>query len=207
MVEYPQYEIKVIYKCQLCKENHVSIARAKGGALAEELAGGGSRGQSLVKQCLGAAKKNTIKEFFKAHPKAGLSDFKFDTLKAEETVAHGENAEEINKDTLGVPMTEGELKGIVDELGREDEIKEEIALSAEEAEGAGPIETGIKKGMDFDGVEGMVKRRLAELIKREHQLSAELLLVQQEMKQFRELAEAAKRVRIDKKMEKIEKEE
>lgn len=203
MAEYPQYEIKVIYKCQLCKENHVAIGRIKGGALVAELAGGASRGQLLTKRCMEMTKKNVVKEFFKAHPKAGLDDFKFDTLKAEEIVAHGEEKEEINRDTLGVPMTEGELKEIVDELGREDEIRKETASSAKEAEGAGPIETGRKKGMDFDEVTAKVKKRLEELEEREKQLSAELLLVQHEKRQFKELVEAAERVRVDKKMEEL----
>jgi hypothetical protein len=201
MAEYPQYEIKVIYKCQLCKEDHVSIARAKGGGLAAELAGGAPRGQLLTKRCMEIAKKGVIKDFFKAHPKAGLGDFKFDILKAEETVAHGENAEEINKDTLGVPMTEEEVKEIVDELGREDEIKGGTASSIEEVEGAGPIETGREKGMDFEGVQKMVEEKLDRLVEAEKELTVKLAIVNAEIKQFRELVEAAKRVRIDKKTE------
>jgi len=181
MAEYPKYELKILYDCSLCKNEHTSTSRLVGSQLAAELAGSiAPGGQSLLKRGKEIAKRNLVRDFFSIHP-----------------------------DKIGIPMVMSEVENWHGELMAEKGeavVAKEKELSIEELEKLGPIETGIKKGMDFDGVEGMVKKRLAELIEREKQLSAELLLVQHEKKQFQELADAAEKARLDTKMKDLKKE-
>jgi len=209
MAEYPKYELKILYDCSLCKNEHTSTSRLVGSQLAAELAGSiAPGGQSLLKRGKEIAKRNLVRDFFSIHPEAKVSDFDVDKLIGHEMVQHTEDDEK-ELDKIGIPMVMSEVENWHGELMAEKGeavVAKEKELSIEELEKLGPIETGIKKGMDFDGVEGMVKKRLAELIEREKQLSAELLLVQHEKKQFQELADAAEKARLDTKMKDLKKE-
>lgn len=202
MAKYPQYEIKIIYDCELCKDKHVAVGRAVGSALAAELAGATmAKGQTIRGQCMGMAKKGVIKGFFAAHPESAVGDFRVDSLRGIETVVHDE--ETTDTDKIGIAMTKGEVAEIVEGLNLSEKVDE-----IEEAEKTGPIETGIKKGMNFEEVRKVVERRLEELEIQEKALIAKLENVQMERKRFEKLVETAKEAeKIEAIKEKIKKEE
>ena len=186
MADYPVYEIKITYACQLCEIKHVAINRIKGGMLAQELATGGK----LMGQCLEMAKRGVVKEFFKAHPKAKISEFiigEGSRLKGLETITHSEDT--IDHDDIGVPMLVEEVSAFRDELIEEGkDILEE--KSPEELEKAGPIETGVKPGMSYEEVKAMVENKLKELEMEHKRLAMALEEVVKQIGLFKGLVEA-----------------
>jgi len=203
MADYPQYEIKIIYDCGLCKEEHTATAQAFGSALAAELAGGAlPKGQTIRGRCMDLAKKGIIKDFFAVHPEETVGDFRVDNLRAIETIVHNEDFTDTDK--IGVSLTENEVAGIVEELKISEVEKSEV----EKAEEVGSLTTGMKKGVDFLGVRDMVERRLEDLKKQEKELITKLEIVQTEKQQFEKLVETAKLAeKIEAVREKVKKEE
>jgi len=215
MAKYPQYEIKVIYKCNLCDTEHTAIARAVGAELAAELGGGAPPGLTATKRCLELAKQNVVREFFKVHPKAKLGDFELDRLKADETMVLGDSEEDINRDTVGIPMIEAEVASIMDEIAIEE--KKEVFLPSSEKKDAEALAektlslTGEKKKLDFDkisadGIEVVIRKRLEELEVEEKELTTRLMLIQHEIKQIEAMIKATESVKKEEKMEGLKKE-
>lgn len=190
--EYPFCEIMVRYDCHLCKDKHVAVIKAKRGIDIDARKG-----------YMEMAKRDCVFEFFRQHPKEEAKSFDLNKLSGVEVLCYAEDEEE--REEIGISMIKedviawrkeffGETEKASEEAAKEKK-NDETKLSIEEIEKLAPIETGIKEGMDFLGVETMVKKRLKHLEEREKQLSAELLLVQNERKQFKELADAAEKVR------------
>ena len=204
MADYPKYEIMVTYECVICKGRHVAYGKAVGSALAAELAGGGAvKGQTLVARCLEMAKRNVVKEFFKAHPKAALGDFDLNMLRARETVVH--NKDFTDTDTLGVPMVREEVASIMDEMveeakGKKVEAKiasEEDKLSGktiqlEEMEEKAPLDTGSEPSMSFESVQLKVQEELKRLRGERLKLTEQLAKVEKDLANFETLEEAMK---------------
>lgn len=201
MGEYPYCEVKVAYDCHLCKDKHTAVVKAKK-----------SMDVDARRGYLEMAKRDCVFEFFRQHKEAEAKSFDLNKLTGLEVLCYAED--EVEREEIGVPMIKEdviawrkELFGeIVAEEIKEPEEEEGTALSIERAEELAPIETGIKKGMDFGEVEAMVKERLLELLKKEERLLAELILVQNEKKQFKELVDATKKAREIRGLNKEEKE-
>jgi len=190
MADYPVYEIKIIYDCQICKSEHIVVNRIKGAVLAAELATGGK----LTGQCLEMAKRDIVKEFFKAHPKVKISDFiigEKSRLKGIEIITH--SADTVDTDDIGIPMLPEEVSAFRDELiEQEKDILKPEEKSIEELEKAGPIETGVKPGMTFEEVKAMVENKLKELEMEGKRLSMALEEVEKQTRLFKSLVEASK---------------
>jgi len=184
MADYPQYEIKIIYRCDLCDVEHTAIARAKGHRLAQEIGTGVGKARA---SCMVIAKKGIVEEFLKAHPKATASDFHEKTLLAEEVTVHDEKTTE--KEQVGVPVTAEEIVGYFEQIKGASALEakeQDQKLTSVEAEELSPLNTG-SPSMSFDEVCEKATEMLDSLLEEEKKLSERLEIIQSEIRRFRTL--------------------
>jgi len=176
MPDYPYCEIKIIYDCQLCKDKHVATVRQRNSVGAE----------GTLTNLMTLVKKDIVMKFFEAHPAAEKKDLKLDKLTAIETIAY--NANEVDNDKVGVPISKEEIEGWRKEFLGDKEGTTSL-------DGLAPINTDIPASASFSGVKAMVHKKLEQLKEEEKTLAARLLLVQNEKKKFEKLWAAALEVK------------
>jgi len=186
---YPEYRIKIIYKCSLCGEEHVATSLARGKGLMAEILGSVPASQSVMKKCREQAKESLVEKFLQAHPSANSDDFDETKVYGEEITILGEGADNVNKDKIGIPWRKDELQSMFEKIKsskkRKKEKKEKSALDTFALSDFENLEA-----IDSESIIALMRSKLETLERKERELSEELDTVVREKEKFLSMLKA-----------------
>jgi len=186
---YPEYRIKIIYKCSLCGEEHVATSLARGKGLMAEILGSVPASQSVMKKCREQAKESLVEKFLQVHPSANSDDFDETKVYGEEITILGEGADNVNKDKIGIPWKKDELQSMFEKIKsskkRKKEKKEKSALDTFALSDFENLEA-----IDSESIIALMRSKLETLERKERELSEELDTVVREKEKFLSMLKA-----------------
>jgi len=151
-----------------------------------------------------------VRDFFSIHPEAKVSDFDVDKLIGHEMVQHTEDDEK-ELDKIGIPMVVSEVENWYGELMAEKgeavvaKGKEKPLVTKKPAELSEDAKFD-EQVSTFEDIETVIKKKLENLEEEEVKLEARLMAVKVEIRQFKLMADATAKARMDTKMKDLKKE-